>query len=80
MYNNVGSNLPSQVAVLPLSGACYDFFKENKHLRKTVWLVPHVIKHKEGSEVISWRCNWGHSCESDCIYAMSRMEKGPLPQ
>jgi len=54
----------------PVSGPCYSFIQDKRTSRKTVWVVPHVIKHLEGTQIITWRCNWGNVCESECIYAM----------
>jgi hypothetical protein len=56
----------------PHCGPCYDFCNLNYHSKRTVWLVPHVIKNREDSNVITWRCNWGNTCESACIYAMAK--------
>jgi len=60
------------ISFMPKSGPCYDYCYDNHTMKKTVWLVPHVIKYKDDSEVITWRCNWGTSCESKCLYAMAR--------
>ena len=71
------------VALLPNAATCFNFVRDDIKLRKTAWLVPHVVKYKEDSAVISWRCNWGNVCESDCIYAMAKdkNEKAlPLPK
>jgi len=43
-------------------------------MKKIIWLVPHVIKYKDESELIIWRCNWGNMCESKCLYATARRE------
>ncbi len=61
-----------QISVMAASLVCYDFVENNLRSRKNVCLVPHVIKQKEESQVITWRCNWGNVCESKCLYAMSR--------
>lgn len=63
------------VSLMPNAVTCYNFVRDDIKLRKTTWLVPHVIKHREDSAVISWRCNWGNVCESDCIYAMAKGKK-----
>jgi hypothetical protein len=82
MYANASTNANrrSLMAIMPYSAACYNFLQENNQIKKSVWLVPHVIKHKDDSELISWRCNWGNVCQSDCIYAMGRerSEKSPV--
>ncbi len=58
------------MALTANSSVCFSFKHDNVTLRKTAWLVPHVVKHEADSELISWRCNWGHQCESGCFYAM----------
>jgi len=58
----------------PKFGPCYDFLFDNHQTKKTIWLVPHVIKYRDESEVITWRCNWGNICESRCLYATARRE------
>jgi hypothetical protein len=62
----------SWILLAPSSSSCYNFTRNGSLSKKTTWLVPHVIKHKEDSSIISWRCNWGLSCESGCIYAMAK--------
>ncbi len=69
-YN--GFNPSYLTSLTPTSGPCYNFLKNNYATKITVWMVPHVIKHKDESEVITWRCNWGNVCESNCLYAMSK--------
>jgi hypothetical protein len=54
---------------MPKNGYCHDFVTNSLRTRKMVFLVPHVITHKDNSVIITWRCNWGHTCESDCTYA-----------
>jgi hypothetical protein len=66
------SNRRSLMAIMPYSSACYNFVRDNNQTKISVWLVPHVIRHKEDSDLISWRCNWGNVCESDCTYASVR--------
>ncbi len=56
----------------PGAGSCYGFSTNSFRSKKSIWLVPHVIKHKDDSEVITWRCNWGNTCESQCLYAMNK--------
>ena len=41
----------------PKFGPCNDFLFDNHQMKKTIWLVPHVIKYRDESEVITWRCN-----------------------
>lgn len=60
------------LSLIPKSLICFDFLEKTTRQRKTVCLVPHVIKYKGESEVITWRCNWGNVCESRCLYAMSK--------
>ncbi len=62
----------SVITLLPNSAICFNFVSEGTRLKKSSWLVPHVIKHREDTEVISWRCSWGHMCESGCFYAMAK--------
>jgi|DewCreStandDraft_4_1066084.scaffolds.fasta_scaffold31444_1 hypothetical protein len=68
----------SFLSLMPKSGPCYDFTRGGSQVKKSIWLVPHVIKHKENSEVITWRCNWGNVCESKCLYAVGK-DKPPEP-
>jgi len=58
----------------PKFGPCDDFSYDNNQMKKIIWLVPHVIKYKDESELIIWRCNWGNMCESKCLYATARRE------
>jgi hypothetical protein len=67
------------ISLMPKSGPCYDFSSENYRTKKTIWLVPHVIKYKEESEVITWRCNWGNVCEAKCLYAMAKDRNWTIP-
>ncbi len=53
----------------PGSGVC---------CRKTIWLVPRVIKYREESQIIIWRCNRGNVSESGCIYAMAKERNEPV--
>lgn len=53
----------------PKFGFCNDVRVDNYPVRKIIWLVPHVIKHKGDAELITWRCNWGNVCTSKCIYS-----------
>ncbi len=69
---NIRKNNRGLFAFMPQSSSCFDFIQSNRRFRKNAWMVPHVIKHKEDSELISWRCNWGSACESDCMYAMAK--------
>lgn len=75
--NNDLSNNNGLMTFFPKCGCCYDFLKGNHSSKKTIWLVPHVIKFREESLIIIWRCNWGNACESGCIYAMAK-EKNEL--
>jgi hypothetical protein len=70
------SSAPSHwLNLMPHSNPCYDFMEKNNRSKKSVCLVPHVIKYKPESEVITWRCNWGNTCESDCLYAMANEKR-----
>jgi len=71
-YNTSEQQGKSVIALLPNSAICFNFVSDGTRLKKSSWLVPHVIKHKEGTEVVSWRCSWGHVCESGCFYAMAK--------
>ena len=53
----------------PKFGFCNDVRLDNYPMRKIIWMVPHVIKHKGDAKIITWRCNWGNVCKSRCIYA-----------
>jgi hypothetical protein len=79
MNSNSDTNYDNMFAFMPRSALCYDFIQDTKRLRKTAWLVPHVIKHKDDTELISWRCNWGSVCSSDCIYAMAKEKIHAVP-
>jgi hypothetical protein len=59
----------SLVSLLPKSATCFSFVQNSVRLRTAAWLVPHIVRYKENSEVVSWRCSWGHICESHCYYA-----------
>ncbi len=72
MFNDSMMNSQHIINLMPKSGPCYDFQGDANSNRKTIWLVPHVIKFKDESEVITWRCNWGAICESRCLYAMTK--------
>jgi hypothetical protein len=72
--DNHFSNTKSQTSafLMPKSGYCFDFTEGNLRTRKSVFLVPHVISHRDHSEIIVWRCNWGNICKSKCIYATTK--------
>jgi hypothetical protein len=72
MYDNFEKHETSWMVLTPCSSACYNYTRNGSLAKKTTWLVPHVIKHREDSDIISWRCNWGLSCEAGCIYAMAK--------
>jgi hypothetical protein len=67
--NNIYDRCPFNISLTPKFGACFDFMRDGYNTRKTILLVPHVIKNKEDSAIITWRCNWGNACNSGCIYA-----------
>ncbi len=60
------------IVLMPNSSVCFNFMRDNQRLRRSAWLVPHVVRHKDDSELVSWRCNWGNTCQSNCYYAMAR--------
>jgi len=77
MVSDLFSTPGQLLSLMPKSGLCYDYQENNCKSRKIIWLVPHVIKYREESQVVTWRCNWGNTCESRCLYAMTR-ERGCL--
>jgi hypothetical protein len=77
MNTEVTPSYAHTISLIPKSGTCYDFIGDNNRTRKSIWLVPHVIKYREESEVITWRCNWGNVCESNCLYAMNKNRNNP---
>lgn len=66
------SLITTSVVLMPNCKVCFNFMRGGVRLRKSPWLVPHVVRHRENSEIISWRCSWGNTCEADCLYAMAR--------
>jgi hypothetical protein len=54
------------------TGECYDYFVNGYSTKKSMWIIPHVIKYRDDSEIITWRCSWGNSCKSNCLYAMNK--------
>ena len=56
----------------PKFGFCNDVRVDNHPVRRIIWLVPHVIKQKGDSKIITWRCNWGNVCTSKCMYSSLR--------
>jgi len=77
--NNENSNHSRWISLMPISNPCYDFMENHNRSKKSIYLVPHVIKYKMESDVITWRCNWGQICESNCLYAMGN-ERRKLQQ
>jgi hypothetical protein len=67
------------IVLMPNSSVCFNFMHDSQRLRRSAWLVPHVVRHKEDSELVSWRCNWGNTCQSDCFYAMARERERERP-
>ena len=65
------------LTLLPNSAICFNFLHDGTRLKKSTWMVPHVIRHRDDTDVVSWRCNWGHTCESDCFYARAREQVTP---
>jgi hypothetical protein len=72
MSEDLTVNAGHHLTFMPRFGPCYDFIKDALQVRRSIWLVPHVIKHRDDSEVITWRCSLGHVCESECLYAMAK--------
>lgn len=64
--------MSDDIKLAPHCSACHNFLKDNRELIKTVWLVPHVVRHKGNDTIITWRCNWGHLCEAGCIYVRAK--------
>ena len=62
--------------VMPNATVCFNFLHDSQRLKKSSWLVPHVVRHKDDADVISWRCSWGHLCESECLYALAKEKAG----
>ena len=67
----IGNTNSYESTFTPKFGSCNDVKVGNDSTRKIIWLVPHVIKHSGDAEIITWRCNWGNVCKSECQYAMS---------
>jgi len=78
MSEGVTGNTNKNVTLTPKFGPCFEFVKDTMQNKRSVWLVPHVIKHRGDSEVITWRCSLGQSCESDCLYAMAKEKTFPV--
>ena len=72
MNNAADAKARSVTALLPNSAICFNFVHDGTRLKKSTWMVPHVVRHKDDTDVVSWRCNWGNTCESDCFYARAR--------
>ncbi len=60
------------LSVKPWSGLCYDFLENGYNTKKSMWIIPHVNKSREDSQIITWRCTWGDTCKSNCLYAMNK--------
>lgn len=72
MNNAPDGMVKNFVALLPNSAICFNFVHAGTRLKKSTWMVPHVVRHKDDTDVVSWRCNWGNTCESECFYARAR--------
>jgi len=60
----------------PHCSPCYNYLRGNLEEKKTVWLVPLVVRQDRGKVVISWSCSFGQSCEcANCIYAHAENKK-----
>jgi hypothetical protein len=81
MSATVGSNNHRRdfLTLMPFCSACHNFRKEGYVMIKAVWLTPCAIKYKDDTEIISWRCDRGSLCESDCIYAVAREKFQKIP-
>jgi hypothetical protein len=63
------------IRLSPHCAPCYNFLSANEELKKTVWLVPHIIKSKYDNELmIIWCCNWGERCEAQCLYSRAKKD------
>ncbi|HSW58231.1 MAG TPA: hypothetical protein VLH15_07505 [Dehalococcoidales bacterium] len=76
MSTNTAPYLLDNTSLTPRAGFCFDYETNNFRQKKSIWLVPHVIRHRADCRIITWRCNWGNSCESECLYAMVK-DKSP---
>lgn len=74
MNNNIVSAPETLLYIIPKSNMCHDFSENGLRTRKSVFLIPHVIRREEDSMIITWRCNWGQVCESKCHYAMTKIK------
>ena len=70
MINDLYTGSGFDINLIPKCGPCYNFKDDDFFTKRTVWLVPHVIKNKDESQIITWRCNWGNVCKSECVYSM----------
>ena len=61
---------------MPNAAVCFNFVRDGQRLKKSSWMVPHVVRHKDDADLISWRCSWGHVCESECFYALTQEKAG----
>ncbi len=77
MNEDLTANTYHHLTLMPKFGPCNDFVKDTLRAKRSIWLVPHVVKHREDAEVITWRCNLGQACESDCLYAMAKEKTLP---
>jgi len=59
------------VTVNPHCGPCHNYLplRGGPEEIKTVWLAPTVIKKGYFGIRIVWRCNYGKTCQANCIYA-----------
>jgi hypothetical protein len=73
--NNIVKSINRRISIKPCSSLCYDFIGNGYNTKKSTWIIPHVNKSIEDSEIITWRCNWGDTCESNCLYAMNKNKK-----
>jgi hypothetical protein len=71
MYSaaSTNNNHVTGMTILTYCASCYDFRIGNHQNMRIVNLVPNAIRREHDSEVISWRCDRGDACESECVYS-----------
>lgn len=70
--NDSSAQSMTTMALIPNLAVCFNFVHEAMGLKKSAWLVPDVVRHRDDTPVISWRCSWGRICEADCLYATAK--------
>jgi len=61
--------MATTVMVEPRCSACHNFLKDNTESVKSVWLAPHILRHRDDATIIIWRCSMGTECRAACLYA-----------